>query len=212
MSNQRGGYLGAAYTRAVPKLWKDTIETHRRAVHDAAMDVAVAVVDERGLRSVTMSEIAERTGIGRATLYKYFPDVESILRAWHERQIAQHLEQLAAARDGARDPAGRLRAVLAAFGTIAQESHGHRDTELASLLHRDHALGGAQRRLVHLIAEVIRDAAATGAVRRDVSAEELASYCVHALSAARGVRSAAALSRLVDVTLAGLKQTANGPS
>lgn len=34
---------------------------------------------------MTMSRIAEEIGIGRATLYKYFPDVEAILLAWHER-------------------------------------------------------------------------------------------------------------------------------
>jgi AcrR family transcriptional regulator len=46
-----------------------------------------------------MSQIAaEASGIGRATLYKYFPDVESILRAWHERQVGAHLHQLHAAR------------------------------------------------------------------------------------------------------------------
>ena len=38
-----------------------------------------------------MSQIAEQTGIGRATLYKYFPDVEAILLAWHERQVTGHL-------------------------------------------------------------------------------------------------------------------------
>ena len=77
----------------MPKLWNETIEAHRRAVHDAALDTAAALVAERGLLSVTMSQIAEETGIGRATLYKYFPDVEAILIAWHERQIARHLEQ-----------------------------------------------------------------------------------------------------------------------
>ena len=47
---------------------------------------------ERGRRAVTMSPIAEETGIGRATLYKYFAGVEEILLAWHERQIIAHLE------------------------------------------------------------------------------------------------------------------------
>ena len=54
---------------------------------------------------MTMSKIAERTGIGRATLYKYFPDVESILTAWHQRQIRDHLGRLAQVRDQAAEPA-----------------------------------------------------------------------------------------------------------
>lgn len=49
-------------------------------------DTTAALVAEQGLTSVTMSRIAKESGIGLATLYKYFPDVESILLAWHERR------------------------------------------------------------------------------------------------------------------------------
>ncbi len=48
-----------------------------------------------------MSQIAEQTGIGRVTLYRYFPDVEAILKAWHDKQIAEHLAMLADTRDRA---------------------------------------------------------------------------------------------------------------
>lgn len=54
----------------VPKLWSETIEAHRREVHDAIIETTAARVAEHGLRAVTMSQIAEETGIGRATLYK----------------------------------------------------------------------------------------------------------------------------------------------
>ena len=76
----------------MPKLWNETIDAHRRAVRDATLNTTAALVAEHGLLSVTMSQIAEQTGIGRATLYKYFPDVEAILFAWHERQVSGHLE------------------------------------------------------------------------------------------------------------------------
>src|ERR671914_2567091 len=99
----------------MPRLWDDTIEAHRREVRDAVLDTTAELVAEQGLRSVTMSQIAEGTGIGRATLYKYFPGVEAILLAWHERQIASHLEYLAEVRDQAGDARQRLEAVLEAF-------------------------------------------------------------------------------------------------
>src|SRR6266700_667337 len=98
----------------MPKLWTQTVEEHRRAVRDATLDAAAALVAEHGLASVTMSQIAAETGIGRATLYKYFPDVEAILIAWHERQITRHLQHLAEARDAA-DPGKQLVAVLEAY-------------------------------------------------------------------------------------------------
>ncbi len=189
----------------MPKLWTDTIEQHRRAVREATLDAIAALVAQHGLRSVTMSQIAEMTGIGRATLYKYFPDVESILFAWHEREIASHLGQLAAARDQAGDPGERLEAVLEAYALIAHESGGHHDGELAGLLHRDEQVARAEHRLRDMVRDLLVEATATGQVRGDVTPEELASYCLHALAAARSLPSRAAVRRLVAVTLAGLR-------
>jgi AcrR family transcriptional regulator len=190
----------------VPKLWNETIEAHRAAVREATLDATAALVAKHGLRSVTMSQIAEATGIGRATLYKYFPDVEAILHAWHERQIAGHLRQLAEARDHASEPRQRLQAVLEAYALISHQSHGHRDGDLAALLHRDApVVARAEQQLRGMIQDLLAEAATTGAVRDDVAPDELASYCLHALSAARTLPSETAVRRLVSVTLAGLR-------
>ena len=198
--------LFVTYTRRVPKLWTETIEAHRREVRDAILDTTAALVAEHGLRSVTMSEIAEDTGIGRATLYKYFPDVEAILHAWHERQITGHLGYLAEVRDQAADAGARLEAVLQAYALIAHESHGHHDTELAAFLHRDEQVPRAEQKLRHMIRELLIEASASGDLRDDVAPDELASYCLHALAAARSLPSKAAVRRLVTVTLAGLRR------
>jgi AcrR family transcriptional regulator len=189
----------------MPKLWTETIAAHRREVRDAILDTAAALVAEQGLRSVTMSQIAEKTGIGRATLYKYFPDVEAILSAWHERQITGHLEYLAEVRDQAGDPGQRLEAVLEAYALISHESQGHHDTELAAFLHRDAQIPRAQQQLRQMIRDMLTEGGETGDLRDDVPAEELASYCLHSLAAARSLPSKAAVRRLVAVTLAGLR-------
>lgn len=190
----------------MPRLWSETIEAHRRDVHRAILDTTAALVAERGLLSVTMSQIAEETGIGRATLYKYFSDVEAILLAWHERQISGHLEQLAVLRDRAGTAGERLEAVLTGFATsIAQGSRGGHDAELAAFLHRDVHVGKSQQHLREMIRDLLTEAAQAGAVRGDVAPDELASYCLHALTGARGLSSTAAVHRLVRVTLAGLR-------
>src|SRR6186713_1075059 len=116
----------------MPKLWNDTIEAHRREVRDAILANTATLVAAHGLQAVTMSEIAEKTGVGRATLYKYFPDIEAILLAWHERQVKSHLEHLGQVREQAGDAGARLAAVLEAYAFICHERH---DTELAALLH-----------------------------------------------------------------------------
>jgi AcrR family transcriptional regulator len=202
--NQTVSTIVAPYTRPVPRLWNKTIEAHRSTVRDATMDATAKLVAQHGLLSVTMSRIAEETGIGRATLYKYFPDVESILRAWHERQIAAHFQQLANVRDQAGDPGERLEAVLVAYALISHESHGH-DDGLAAVLHRDPQVARAQHQLRDMLSDLVAEAAKAGHVRDDVAPDELASYCLHALSAAGSLPSKAAVRRLATVTLAGLR-------
>ena len=198
------GAIVVMYTRVVPKLWNETIEAHRRAVRDAIMDTTAALATEHGLLSVTMSQIAEETGIGRATLYKYFSDVEAILLAWHERQVTGHLEYLADVRDQAGDAGKRLEAVLEAYALISHESHGHHDRELAAFLHRDKQVARAEQHLREMIRDLVTEGAETGHLRDDVAPDELATYCLHALTAAGSLPSKSAVRRLVAVTLAGL--------
>ena len=189
----------------MPRLWNETIEAHRRQVREAILDTTAALVAERGLRSVTMSQIAEETGIGRATLYKYFSDVEAILLAWHDRQISGHLDYLAEVRDRAGDPGERLEAVLEAYALISHESHGHHNRELAAFLHRDEQVARAELQLRNMIRDLLTEGAASGDLRSDVAPEELATYCLHALNAASSLPSKAAVRRLVSLTLAGLR-------
>jgi AcrR family transcriptional regulator len=193
------------HTEVMPKLWDETIEAHRRAVRDATLDTTAALVAEGGLASVTMSQIAKETGIGRATLYKYFSDVDAILVAWHERQVTGHLEDLAEVRDRAGDAGERLEAVLEAYALTSHEHHG---TELAALLHRGEHVARAQRQLRDFIRDLLTEGAETGHLRDDVAPDELASYCLHALTAASSLPSKAAVRRLVAVTLAGLRPPA----
>jgi AcrR family transcriptional regulator len=188
----------------VPKLWTDTVEEHRRAVRDAAIDATARLVAGHGLASVTMSGIAAEAGIGRATLYKYFPDLESVLLGWHERQVGGHLAELARVRDQTADPGRRLAAVLQAYALISHGRAAH-DGDLSALLHRGEQVGRAHRELAGLLAGLLAEAAAAGDVRDDVPVGELAAYCLHALAAAGRLRSKAAVRRLVGVTLDGLR-------
>jgi AcrR family transcriptional regulator len=198
-------HMVVTYSTHVPKLWNQTIEAHRREVRDAILDTTATLVRAHGLRSVTMSQIAEETGIGRATLYKYFPDVELILRAWHEREISRHLAQLAEIRDHATEPGQRLESVLEAYALIAHQTRRHPDTELVAFLHRDEHLADARTQLHDLVRQLLAEAANSGELRDDVAPDELATYCLHALGAATGLHSEAAVRRLVSVTLDGLR-------
>jgi AcrR family transcriptional regulator len=182
------------------------VETHRQEVREAILDATGSLVQSRGLLAVTMSDIAEATGIGRATLYKYFPDVEMILSAWHQRHVEAHLAELRAIQQRTADPVARLQAVLRRYAEICRKRRRHGDEELAAVLHRSAKVRKLQRQLLDLISGLVAEAAASGAVRQDVPAEELASYCVHALAAA-GNSSTMAIDRLLKLVWTGIAST-----
>lgn len=188
----------------MPKPRNTTTETHRRGERHSILSNTACLVAKRGIASVTMSQIAEITGIGRATLYKYFTDVDSILAAWQRQQIAAHLEQLGDVRKRANTPNERLEAVLDTYAQIVYE-HVRYGGELASVRHRDEHVARAREQLLSLVEDSIREAASTGNIRTDIAPGELAAYCLHALGAAAQLPSKAAVRRLVVVVLTGLQ-------
>lgn len=189
----------------MPKLWDTTIEAHRREVHRAILDSTAALVGQHGLFSVTMSRIAEEAGIGRATLYKYFPDVDSILVAHHHRQMAAHVERLTALRDTAGAPADRLRSTMLEFARICFHRGRHGGDELFVILHSGAEARGALDQVRGIFSELIAAAADAGQIRIDIVPDELAEYCLNALAAAGSATDEAALGRLVALTAAGLR-------
>lgn len=191
-----------AYTGGVPKIWTDTIDSHRTALRGAALDVVDGLVAAHGLRSVTMSQIAAETGIGRATIYKHFPDLEAILVAWHERQISRHFQQLAGIANRSDSARGRLEAVLEAYALITYKQR--HDSDLHTLLHRGDYVARAHGRLRDFIRDLLAEGVKSQDFRDDVAPDELANYCLNALKAARTLPSKAAVHRLVKLTLSGL--------
>ena len=186
----------------MPKLWSETIESHRHEVQQAILDTTARLVHRDGIRGVTMSQIAEEVRIGRATLYKYYSDVEAILLAWHEREVATHLQALSMIAHGPGRAVDRLRSVLEGFAAITRASRDH-DPEVGSFLHRNSS--DAEDSLRALIRGLLNEAAAAGDIRTDAKADELANFCLHAVGAAGSVPSKAAENRLVAMVMDGLK-------
>lgn len=120
------------------------------------------------------------------------------------QQIAGHLAQLVEVRDRST-PGAALEAVLIAYAQSAYQSHGHHDPDLGALLHRDEHVTRARHRVRQLVRDLLAEDARNGKVRADVAPEELADYCLHALTAAGACRSRAALSRLVNLVVDALR-------
>lgn len=184
----------------MPRLWTDTIDGHRRKVHDAVLDAAERIVTADGVLAVNMSRLATEAGIGRKTLYGYFPDVVAVLGAWHGRQVDRHLEALREAADGA-PPSRRLRTVLLAHARMAREQHRAPTLPLDG---DDGRVAEARARVLTFVAQQVEQAQARSELPEDLPPSEAATFSVHALAAAARCSSGAAVERLVDTTLRGL--------
>jgi hypothetical protein len=98
--------------------------------------------------------------------------------------------------------------VLQAYALMIH--HRPHDTDLPALLHGSGHIGRAHQHLTRLMEDLLGQAARNGDVRDDIAPAELAAYCLHALAAAGTLRTAAAVGRLVTVTLAGLRPGPTG--
>lgn len=194
-----------AYHRQVPKLWEESIDEHRRSVRDAITEAAWRLAEEHGPLSLTMSQVAGAAGIGRATLYKYFTDIESILVAHHARHVEDHLQALEDLRGESKPPGARLVAVAHAYASICFHRGRHSSADISTLVHRGPEVADAERRLRSVFAGLIAEAAAEGLVRTDLGPEELAVYCRHALEASGQAKDLDSVARLTQVVLDGLE-------
>ena len=127
-----------------------------------------------------------------------------------ERLLAQNLGV------GRSDPQPPGWAVLEAYALFHHESGAHHGQggspnhggDIAGLLHRGERVARAQQHLSEFMRDLLAEAAKAGVVRADVAPDELASYCLHTLTAASGLPSKAAVRRLVTLTMAGLQARA----
>lgn len=190
----RGGTISA-----MPKLWNDTIEAHKGAVAAAIMDTTAGLAAKEGLHNLTMARIAQEAGIGRATLYKYFSDVEQILTAWHRRQVATHLEELERVREQKAAPLEALEAVLITYGESSRHGHHH---ALGTLLHAMPHIHAAHDHLHELVRSIIDDAVRAGSLKSSAPSDEMARFALTAVTS--DVDGKPALERLVALILRGL--------
>jgi AcrR family transcriptional regulator len=185
----------------MPRIWADTIDTHRRQVNDAILDATAELIAEHGPLSVAMSAVAERAGIGRATLYKYFPDVEAILVAWHTRDFAEHLHRLKALCENDDVTLEDL----AEFVRAQRRRHPPRTGSdvLGALAHTlappESAIEDTiEPEITAVLTDLLTRLARRKEVRRDHDPEVLARWLLHAVHAPGGLDDQAVSQLLVD--------------
>jgi AcrR family transcriptional regulator len=174
----------------MPRIWTDSIESHRQQVHDAILAATADLAAEHGPLALAMSTIADRAGIGRATLYKYFPDLESILLAWHKREFTRHLEGL---KRLSQDPEVTLQHLATFIADLRRrlphftggDVVGNLAQTVAQLGDPDGHEHGEQLtvEVTSILSGLLAQLARRKQVRRDHSPEALARWLLHAVHA-----------------------------
>jgi AcrR family transcriptional regulator len=91
------------------------------------LEAAARLFADAGDRHVTMEQVAREAGVGKATLYRRYPDVASIALALldeHERELQEQLLRGAPPLGPGAPPAERLAAFYAAMVALL-ERNGH---------------------------------------------------------------------------------------
>lgn len=102
-------------------------QARSKATVEAIVEATGQVFERGGYRRTTTTEVAARAGVSVGSLYQYFPDKETLIRAFFERRLAEDIElmEAIAARSQGASPIALLRIVV---------------EEMVALYRRDRAL------------------------------------------------------------------------
>lgn len=88
-----------------------TNERMRQRTYRAIVDAAIEVAAEGGFHAASMRKVAERAGVSKALIFKYFASKRALLQAIITSSLGGAQRAFAAA-EAAQSPADRLRALI----------------------------------------------------------------------------------------------------
>jgi AcrR family transcriptional regulator len=158
----------------------------------------------------SMRAIARAADVGVATLYRHFPTRESLVDAVYRDQVKR-------LTSGAREllethpPAEALRLWMDLFADWLATKHGMLDTLLAMI--DSNLIAHAQTRdeLLAAITTILNAGCATGDIRADVTAEDIAASLTGIFTVAGKPEHRAQAQRLLDLLMDGLRPRPSPP-
>lgn len=135
------------------------------ALLDAARDNIAAV----GWRRTTLTDVARRAGVSRMTIYRRWPDMQSLLADLLVREWDALLDVTPVADDGSVSPASLAASVTAVVRALREEPLLARIVEVDPELLLPYLLvrrGRNQDHLLDLLADAVARGQAAGTVRR----------------------------------------------
>ena len=93
----------------MPKIIGESLASHRELTRARLFDALGSLMGEQSFESITMSQIAERAGVGRTAVYNHFADKEVLLLAYMREVTSEFARVLKQRLEAEPDPLVRLR-------------------------------------------------------------------------------------------------------
>ena len=107
----------------MPKIIGESLASHREITRSRLFEALGSLMAEQSFESITMSQIAERAGVGRTAVYNHFADKEVLLLAYM-RQVTEEFTRVLTARLAAEpDPLMRLRLYIRSHLQMTSRYH-----------------------------------------------------------------------------------------
>jgi AcrR family transcriptional regulator len=150
-----------------PRRQRADAERNRLAVVDAAIEV----FGERGL-DATVSEIAQRAGVGQGTVFRHFPTKEHLIAA----TVLGMLDRITATATqllDESDPLLALRELMHAGSALMVSNHGFKDATANSPVLEDPQVQAGHQKLLDVTDLLLTRAKDARAIRPDITPEDI---------------------------------------
>ena len=141
--------------------------------HEKILDAVQEILQDKTVRDLTMEEVAKRAGVGKPTIYKWWPSKTALVLDLFEERMVPSLAvpHASTAEEAIRGQVKELiRLLNGFFGKVARELIAEGQSDPNVLREYQERYVSKRRAFTR---EAIEKAKATGEFRRDVDAEEL---------------------------------------
>lgn len=128
------------------------------------MAAGLRLIEEKGVRALTLREIGATVGVSRMAAYRHFADKADLLGAIQEAGFGEFADALEKARNAAApDFASRMRAMALAYVRFAESRPAHFEVMFAAQVQRPASPAGA--RAFGILEQTIREGQSAGLVQ-----------------------------------------------
>ncbi|WP_194949862.1 TetR/AcrR family transcriptional regulator [Actinomyces trachealis] len=152
----------------MPKIMGANLAEHRERTRTALFDALSTLLSQRTFDKITLSDVANRAGVGRTAVYNHFSDKEDLLLAFMDYETQLHAAELARATAQTPDPIDRLRLYVRQQALVKRNYHFPTTGPLASSVSRPTAarLRAHAAMMLQMLAQILTEAMDQGLIPR----------------------------------------------